>query len=105
MCLGGGEPVPHILLVALSATVPVDLLKCVQLTGESEIVEFATIIQVLAVQIVRLMGISGIRMLLIKFSLNHQLLSARLFLNAVLLAKNQVSSLRKVELYLKWNYK
>lgn len=40
-------------LAALNATVSVDLMNCIQLAGESEIVEFAKIMQVLAVQIVR----------------------------------------------------
>lgn len=39
-------------LAALNATVSVDLMNCIQLAGENEIVEFAKIMQVLAVQIV-----------------------------------------------------
>lgn len=42
------------LLAAPNATVSVVLMNCVQPAGESEIVEFANIMQVLAVQIVLL---------------------------------------------------
>lgn len=38
-------------LSALNATVSVDWMNCIQLAGESEIVEFAKIMQILAVQI------------------------------------------------------
>lgn len=58
-------------LAALNATVSVDLMNCIQLAGESEIVEFANIMQVLAVWIEHLTRIPIIGMLLTRLSLNH----------------------------------
>jgi len=47
-------------LAARNATVSVDLMNCIQLAGESEIVEFAKITQVLAVRILYLTRIPAI---------------------------------------------
>lgn len=58
-------------LAALNAIVSVDLINCIQLPEESEIVEFAKFMQVLAVQIICLTRFPIIGMLLTKLSPNH----------------------------------